>query len=90
MWKDGNEQNFKLSLGRFQQSQSQYARKEMRLTGLAQKETMIQIMNKIIIIRVITIITIIVILTRMMSIIVLTFLLLNMPRCVIGLFEATR
>merc|ERR1719225_1957965 len=26
----------------------------------------------------------------MMSIIVLTFLLLNMPRCVIGLFEATR
>lgn len=29
-------------------------------------------------------------LSRMMSIIVLTFLLLNMPRCVIGLFEATR
>ena len=28
--------------------------------------------------------------SRMMSIIVLTFLLLNMPRCVIGLFEATR
>ena len=27
-----NEQNFKLSLGRFQQSQSQSARKEMHLT----------------------------------------------------------
>ena len=44
----------------------------------------------IIIIRMITIIMFIVIMTRMMSIIVLTFLLLNMPRCVIGLFEATR
>ena len=32
MWKYGNEQNFKLSLGRFQQSQSQSARKEMHLT----------------------------------------------------------
>lgn len=51
--------NMHISLGRFQQSQSQSARKEMHLT-------------------------------RMMSIIVLTFLLLNMPRCVIGLFEATR
>ena len=36
MWKYGNEQNFKLSLGRFQQSQSQSARKEMHLTRLAQ------------------------------------------------------
>ena len=44
----------------------------------------------VIIIRMITIIMFIVIMTRMMSIIVLTFLLLNMPRCVIGLFEATR
>ena len=29
-------------------------------------------------------------LTRMMSIIVITFLTLNMPRCIIGLFELTR
>ena len=29
-------------------------------------------------------------LTRMMSIIVITFLVLNMPRCIIGLFELTR
>ena len=29
-------------------------------------------------------------LTRMMSIIVVTFLVLNMPRCIIGVFELTR